>query len=99
MKFKLNKDYIKSNGGERVSFGRFSEFKGVYNFNLEETVKSASKNQGLLEELYNMGKPYVDMVASESKTKKKIKKVCKNDPKETNCEQKEEQVLPQTSEE
>jgi hypothetical protein len=99
MKFKLNKEYIKSNGGERVSFGRFSKFRGVHDFSQEETVKSASKNQELLEELYNMGKPYVDMVSSPSKSKKKIKKVCKDDPKETNCEQKEKQVLPETSEE
>ena len=98
MKFKLNKEYIKSNGGERVSFGRFSIVSGVYDFSKEEVVKSASKNQSLLEELYNMGKPYVDIVSSPSKSKKKIKKVCKDDTKETNCEQKEEQVLPETSE-
>ena len=98
MKFKLNKDYLKSNS-EKISFGRFSSFRGTYDFSNEEVVKSVSKNQSLLEELYNIGKPYVDLVSSESKTKKKTKKVCNNESKETKCEQKEEQVLPEASEE
>jgi len=105
MKYKLNKEYIKAHGGDVLSFSRFSKFPGNFDFNSQAVVDDVAKNQDLLEELYSMGKPYVEKVSQgvkvkvKSKSKNKINKVCKDDSKETNCEQKEEQVLPEASEE
>ena len=105
MRYKLNKEYIKIHGGEMVSFSRFAKVGGQFNLGNKDTVNSVAKNQDLLRQLYDLGKAYVDEVSQEgkskvkSKSKNKIKKVCNDDSKEINCEQKEEQILPEASEE
>jgi hypothetical protein len=104
MKYKLNKEYIKDHGGEVIHFSRFAKVVGIVDFRNKNTIDAAAKNQDLLEQLYDLGKPYVEKVSQDAKTKvkskpkNKIKKVCKDDSKETNYEQKEEQVLSESSE-
>ena len=105
MRYKLNKEYIKIHGGELIHFSRFAKVGGSVDFRNKTVVDASAKNQDLLEQLYDLGKPYIEKVSQESKSKvkskskNKIKKVCNDDSKETNCEQKEEQVLPEASEE
>tara|TARA_Y100001972_G_scaffold126067_1_gene178844 strand:- start:5611 stop:5895 length:285 start_codon:yes stop_codon:yes gene_type:complete len=94
MKYILDKDYFINNASEKVSFSRFSKVKGTYNIGME-TFDFVSSNQDMLEELYKIGRPYVKV----EETKKQIKKKKVNEYKKANSKQKEEQVLPEASEE
>jgi|TARA_R100000482_G_scaffold124933_2_gene80070 uncharacterized membrane protein len=96
--YKLNKKWFVGKEREVVSTSKIT-----IDFGYPNAINNVANSQTALHILYDMGKPYVTK-DGESKTiakksKKKIKKVVTNDPKETTNEQKEEQVLPEASEE
>lgn len=74
--YKLDKKWFSENGKEIVKFSRWKKFYGVYELHKEDVFKSVSKNQELLEELYNMGKPYV--IKKEQKVKEESSKKSKD---------------------
>lgn len=96
--YKLNKEWFVGKEREMVSTSKIT-----IDFGYPNAIANVANSQSALEALYNIGKPYVTKDGESKnvikKTKKKIKKVVKDDPKETNYEQKEEQVLPEASEE
>jgi hypothetical protein len=110
--YKLNKEWFKENTCETIHFGRHSKTSKFFPkiaFSNEETMLSVEKNQVILEELYELGKPYVCLVKEDckpnedcgvsKKSNKKIKKSYKNESKENAGKYKKEQVLPKASEE
>jgi hypothetical protein len=90
--YKLDKEWFDSNSEGIISFGRFSKVRGSFSFVSKENINSASKNQLLLEELYNMKKPYVSLVKENNpivNSNKKIKKSYKDESKQTKSNTKE----------
>jgi len=98
--YKLNKEWFKENDYETILFGRHSKSSKFFpklNFSNEDVMLSVEGNQVILEELYEMGKPYVSL--SKETPNKTIKKSHKHESKENAGKYKEEQVLPKASEE
>ena len=93
--YKLDKEWFKTNDSETVLFGRHSKSARFFPklvLSNQDVRESVAENQVVLQELYELGKPYVTLskgsckpnedCSLDSKPNKKIKKSNKHESKE-----------------